>query len=289
MAEAGKQPIIKKVIKKSGGGHHGGSWKVAYADFVTAMMAFFLLMWLLSMTEPEKKMQLAQYFKDFTVFSQEGAGMMQKDFEKMSDIQTTYKPKTSYLPQVGGGGGKEEPKDKVVIPTNETIESMSPFKTFKKNIKTKMAMYKRHINVVQTEEGIKIDIMSLEDEPLFQIGKKEITETMKKILAKLNADILQYVDNKIAIEGHTDAIYFANDKQTNWELSTDRASEVRRELEKMGFNSDRLLSVTGYASTKPLIKENPKDTRNRRISFLIYDPSAAKKEVSETKVVRIES
>ena len=287
MAEPGKTPIIRKVKKVIGGGAHGGSWKVAFADFMTALMAFFLLMWLLSMTEPEKKVQLAQYFKDFTVFTSEGSGLLDKELNRMTDMPTRFKPKVSYLPQVDGQG-QEENKNVLMLPTSTPSNPASPYKTLKKAIKTRMALYKKNINVVETKEGIRVDFMSLEDEPLFEIGQVTLTPLMKKILEKFYKDILSRLENKITLEGHSDAIYYVNDKRTNWELSTGRASEVRRAFENLGFNSDRLSLVAGYASTRPLIPENPKDPRNRRISLTLLDPKKAKDEPTEVKILKLE-
>ena len=288
MAEQGKAPIIRKVKKVMAGGAHGGSWKVAFADFMTALMAFFLLMWLLSMTEPEKKIQLAQYFKEFTVFTSEGSGLMDKELNKMTDIPTKFKPKVAWLPQVEGMG-QEDTKNTLLLPTaRPSSNPASPYKTLKRNIKTRMAIYKKNINVIETEEGVRVDFMSLEDEPLFEIGQVTVTPMMKKIIEKFYNDILSRIDNKITLEGHSDAIYYANDKKTNWELSTGRASEVRRMFENLGFNSDRLSLVAGYASTRPLIPENPKDPRNRRISLTILDPKKTKRETTEVKVLKIE-
>lgn len=293
MAEPNKNIIIKRV-KKSAAGHHGGSWKVAFADFMTALMAFFLLMWLLSMTAPEKKIQLAQYFQDFSVFTSEGSGLLNKELNKMSDTPTQFRPKISYLPQVDGKGqsdakGQSDGKNIILLPTAiPTNNPASPYKTLKKQVKTRMAIYKKNVNVVETEEGVRVDFMSLEDEPLFEIGQITFTPIMKKIVEKFHNDILSRIDNKISIEGHSDAIYYANDKKTNWELSTGRASEVRRMFENLGFDSDRVALVAGYASTRPLITENPKDPRNRRISLTILDPKKIKRETTEVKILKLE-
>ena len=287
MAEQNKNIIIKRV-KKVAAGHHGGSWKVAFADFMTALMAFFLLMWLLSMTVPEKKIQLAQYFNDFTVFSSEGTGLLSKELNKMTDMPALPKPKVAYLPQVDGMGQTED-KNTLVLPTAKpTTNPASPYKTLKKQIKTRLAIYKKNVNTVETEEGVRVDFMSLEDEPLFEIGQATLTPIMKKIIEKFYYDILSRLENKITIKGHSDAIYYANDKRTNWELSTGRASEVRRMFENLGFNTDRLSLVAGYASTRPLIIENPKDPRNRRISITLLDPKKIKRETTEVKILKLE-
>lgn len=287
MAEQNKNIIIKRV-KKVMGGHHGGSWKVAFADFMTALMAFFLLMWLLSMTAPEKKIQLAQYFNDFSVFTSEGSGLLNQELNRMTDMPTRFKPKVAYLPQVDGQG-TEQNTNTLLLPTaTPSTNPASPYKTLKRSVKTRMALYKKNINVVETEEGVRVDFMSLEDEPLFEIGQVTLTPIMKKIIQKFHTDILSHIDNKITIEGHSDAIYYANDKKTNWELSTGRASEVRRLFETFGFDSDRLALVAGYASTRLLIPENPKDPRNRRISLTILDPKKLKRETTEIKVLKLE-
>lgn len=282
MTEPGKNVIIKKVIKKISGGAHGGSWKVAYADFVTAMMAFFLLMWLLSMTEPEKKMKLAQYFKDFTIFSFEGAGIMDRELPKMSDKPSIVRAKIAHLSQVKGGGKPDEKSVNAIVKVSE-FSTISLKKRLKKIIKVRLAGFKSYLNISENEKGVRIDIMSLEDDPLFELGKAELTPIMKKIINKFYDEILRKIENNIIIEGHTDAIYYLNDKSTNWELSTARASSVMRELVNSGFVSDRISMIAGYASTQPIIEENPRDPRNRRISIVIVFPEKEESAV-ENKV-----
>ena len=286
MAEQGKAPIIKKVKKVVGGGGHGGSWKVAYADFVTAMMAFFLLMWLLSMTEPEKKIKMAQYFRDFTIFSQTGSGILDKEIPKLTEKMNEIKPKPSYLSPTPSTSKASTENATTAMPRVLELKDLTVKKRLKKIIKVRMASFKSNIQVTEEEQGVRIDIMSLEDDPLFVLGDTELTPTMKKILGKLYNEIIRMVDNKIMIEGHTDAIYYMNDKSTNWELSTGRALAVRRELEALGLENERIDMVAGYASTRPLITENPKDPRNRRISMVVLFPKIGKP--TETKIVKME-
>jgi chemotaxis protein MotB len=245
--------IIKKVKKVVGGGHHGGEWKVAYADFITAMMAFFLLMWLIAILSPEKKEHMAQYFKEFSFFQNGGAGFMDNNTGVTSGSSGSDKSNfTSEL--VRGGPGQltqEELRDKL-----------------KKDIENKMAQAKDQILVDIFEGGVRIQIIDKEGQPMFSLGSPELTPTAKGIIKVIGKTIIG-MNNDVAIEGHTDALNYSSSHYTNWELSTERASAARKALESEGLDPNRLVRVAGYASREPLIRDNPNDPRNRRISIIM--------------------
>jgi chemotaxis protein MotB len=245
--------IIKKVKAKGhGGGHHGGEWKVAYADFITAMMAFFLLMWLIAIIGPEKKKTMAQYFNDVSIFQNTGAGFFEKKVGIMGDAGT---PKTQSRPGDSVQAGRED-----------------FLKNLKKDIETKLSEVKDQVLLEVFEGGVRIQMVDNEGNPMFALGSTELTGTAKKIL-KVIASNIKAMGNAVAIEGHTDALNYSSNRYTNWELSTERASAARKELESEGFNPNRLTRVAGYASKELLIKDNPNDPRNRRISIiLLYKP-----------------
>ena len=258
MAPKSSKIIIKKVKKGGHGGHHGGSWKVAYADFVTAMMAFFLLLWLLTMTSQEKRARIATYFKTFSLFEKGGTSMlMDKPGGTVGDS--------------GGQFGKletEEGKGASDVP------SFSPEKIqqgIKSEVASKLSDVQDQILVDVFAGGVRIQLVDKEGKSLFPLGGSELSPKAKKILAVI-AENIKSLNNKIAIEGHTDALHYSTSGYTNWELSTERASAARKELEKDGLNPDRLVMVAGYASTQPLIKDNPNDPRNRRISIILLQP-----------------
>jgi chemotaxis protein MotB len=258
MSEAVRKVIIKKVKKNHGGGHHGGSWKVAYADFVTAMMAFVLLLWLLSMVSEDKRIAMAEYFKSFSIFKESG-----KTFQPGSAFVITDHIKKAELKPENvtaalkkamknkGGGGKGPDSEGAQGADSQGLSDQ--------------------VLVDAIDGGVRIQIVDKEGSPMFQLGSAEPTDKAREILASV-AEVIRDQDAKIAIEGHTDAAPFRGDQITNWELSTNRASAARRMLETNGLDPSRVARVVGYADTDLFIKENPKDPQNRRISIIILQP-----------------
>ncbi len=249
----GQKIIIKKVKKGGHGGHHGGSWKVAYADFVTAMMAFFLLLWLITMVAPEKRARVASYFKSFTIFDKAGSSMM---LDQPGGLTGIPGGKFSQLEQKMGKGSSD-------VPTLHEIKER-----LKHEVEAKLADVKDQVMVDIVEGNVRIELVDKDGSTMFPLGGAELTSEAKKIL-RVIADNIADSSRKIIIEGHTDALSYSSSRYTNWELSTDRASAARKELENNGLNPDRLLRVAGYAATVPLIKEDPNDPRNRRISIIM--------------------
>ncbi len=244
--------IIKK--KKKGGvvGHHGGSWKVAYADFVTAMMAFFLLMWLLSMTPQQKKEEIAYYFKHFSLFK-EGSGTNPQAISTQPSSQINIEPAPPSGPATDGD-----------------MQQAEEFKEqTEKEIAERLQNLKDQVAITFIQGGIKVDVMDKVGTPMFALGSTELTADGQKLLALINENI-KNTKYKVEIEGHTDAVTYSTRQYGNWELSTARASAARVALEKDGLDPNRLIRVSGYAATQPLIKENPYDPRNRRISLRLY-------------------
>jgi chemotaxis protein MotB len=255
----GQPVIIKKVRKKGHGGGHGGAWKVAYADFVTAMMAFFLLMWLLAMVSPEKRAGVSYYFKHFNIFDKSG----------LSFVETKVTPKINFMDDQALGKPElslqiEEEEERAL----KSAETLSEH--LKKEIETKLADFKDQIIIDTFEGAVRIEILDKETGTMFQLGSSEISTNGKRILKTISPAIIGS-KRKIAIEGHTDAlVYAASHKYSNWELSTERASVARKELERAGLPPEMLIRVTGYAATEPLVKTNIYDPRNRRISILMF-------------------
>ncbi len=258
MSEAVRKVIIKKVKKKHGEGHHGGSWKVAYADFVTAMMAFFLLLWLLSMVSTEKRAVMAEYFKNFSLFKesgktfQPGSAFVITDHIKKAELKPENVAMSLRKAIRGKGAGQQGAQGKAQGQGQE--EALM-----------------EHVRIDAVDGGVRIQIIDREGSPMFQLGSAEPTEKAREILASV-AEVIKEQDAKIAIEGHTDAAPFRGDQITNWELSTNRASAARRMLESSGLDPVRVARVVGYADTDLLVKENPKDPQNRRISIILLQP-----------------
>lgn len=251
--EERSQPIIVKKKKKKHEAHHGGAWKVAYADFVTALMAFFLVMWLLAMVAPEKKAALADYMKNYNLFKESGASFMDKTSQVLNQPDKGFRVSPQDLSRGSGGGG---------------LSSEELVKKLKKAIEEKLASVKNQVLVDIVDGGVRVQIVDAEGGMMFPSGSSEPTQKAKDIL-KLVAENIQGVSNRIAIEGHTDAAPFKNAQTTNWELSTARASAARRELERNGIESYKIARVVGYADQELLVQEDPKDPRNRRISIIL--------------------
>jgi chemotaxis protein MotB len=245
--------IIRKVNKKSHGGHHGGAWKVAYADFVTAMMAFFLLLWLLSMTSPDQRAALSQYFNSFSLFN-----------EKSQQSGTSMLDKSTGV--LNAGRSVQSESTRMSVEKKADPEELA--KMMRGAIDNKLQAMKNQVLIETTKEGLKIQIVDTEGSEIFRSGSDEPTEKARQII-KLVSENLREKPNRIIIEGHTDSAPFKNAQKTNWELSTSRASAARRELENNGIDPNRIARVVGYADQDPLIKENPKDLRNRRISIIL--------------------
>ncbi len=248
MADKSKSIIIKK-IKKGHEGHHGGAWKVAYADFVTAMMAFFLLMWLLAMVSPEKRAALSEYFKHFSIFEKAGQSFMMEGQQQV--LEKGHEMKTFDFGEGTISLSPEDLKEKL-----------------KKAIEEKLRALRDQAVVDIFEGGVRIQLVDLEGKSMFLPGSAQLTPSAKEIL-KLVGENIKDLPNKIAVEGHTDASPLKTGRITNWELSTDRASSARRELEANGIDPVRIARVVGYADTELLIKDDPHDPRNRRISIIL--------------------
>lgn len=247
--------VIKRVKKRSHEGHHGGSWKVAYADFVTAMMAFFLLLWLLAMIAPEKRIAMSQYFESFSLFQQDqsqhsGTSMLEKS-RGVLEMGRAPTRQSAAIQQDN---------------TKTTPEQLA--KKMRTAIDDRLRAMKDQVLVDTTPEGVRIQIVDHQGSEIFRLGSDVPTEKARQII-RLVSENIKEKPNRIIIEGHTDSAPFRNAQQTNWELSTSRASAARRELENNGVDPGRIARVVGYADQELLVKENPNDLRNRRISVIL--------------------
>jgi len=258
-----KRPIIiKKVKKVEGEGHHGGQWKIAYADFMTAMMAFFLVMWLINMTSEEKRAKIAMYFRTFSIFEKSGGSILEGGTGKPFEQDTK-------------GQSKIVERIEAEVAASATQKNAEKVKQSMKGvIDTQLQQFSDQIMVSTTPEGIRIDLIDKDGNPLFSSGSSYLNRNGKEVL-KVIGSTLNELSNKIVIEGHTDALTYRGDQSGNWALSIERANAARAELIMNGYNPNKISSVVGYAATRPLIKDNPNDSRNRRISILIlYDKVA---------------
>lgn len=296
--------VIKKVKKGGHGGHHGGAWKVAYADFVTAMMAFFLLLWLLNATTEEQKMGISNYF-DPTAISRStrsgsGGVLGGTSITVPGALKSASSPPMISTPQVAR-------------PQAERTESLDPDSDDPENIESRLGSREDEEGTVNQEvveqllrereqqqfedaeaalreaieqtpelseagealqidavpEGLRIQLIDQERVALFPNGSAAMYEQTQALLQKV-AEVIKKLPNKIEISGHTDSSQFApGSTYTNWELSSDRAHASRRVLEANGIPRDRIEKVAGRADREPLVDDNPADPTNRRISIVL--------------------
>jgi chemotaxis protein MotB len=271
----GKRPIIIKKIKKGGHGHHGGAWKVAYADFVTAMMAFFLLLWLLSSASKETLKGLSEYFTPTQgIKDSMGIGF---DGGMTPNIEGTAKGERSNPAITSGHTPSGMVPDNPEKPsTADTDAEDNLFKQGATAIEQAFAQddtvkqYAENVSVTNTPEGLRIDITDTDKYPMFERTSPALTEHGQKILAKLSG-LINKMPNFMAISGHTDASPAETGRMeySNWELSADRAHASRRFLVRSGVEAERTKRVTGMADRELFVPSEPRSPRNRRISILM--------------------
>jgi chemotaxis protein MotB len=274
------QPIIIKRVKKGGHAAHGGAWKIAYADFVTAMMAFFLLMWLLGSTTEGDKKGIADYFASplkVAMFGGSGSGdashlikgggqdlSRQTGQVKAGDVETARK--TVNLKAL-----KEEQRRAERSRLQQLKEKVE--KLISEN--PKIAAFGGQIRLDMTREGLRIQIVDENNRPMFDSGSAVVKPYMRELLRELGY-VLSEVPNRLTLEGHTDAVPFPGGERgySNWELSADRANASRRELIAGGLPDARVLRVQGLASSKLLDSQSPESPVNRRISIIVMNRDA---------------
>ncbi len=248
-----EQTVIRVVKRKKGhGGHHGGSWKVAYADFVTAMMAFFLVMWIMGMEQNVKDM-VQGYFNNPIGFKKaQSAG---KNFMSVANSPTNMNV------------------ERVILMSREEQERQ--FREVRRQIlaelerEEELAGLADQIEILITDEGLRIELV--EDaggETFFPFSSARLKPSADRLIRVL-APELDALENGIILEGHTDAVPYGRRSYSNWDLSTDRAHAARRALEEQGYRGAKVLEVRGYADRHPRIPADPYDPRNRRISMLL--------------------
>ena len=274
------QPIIIKKIKKGGHSAHGGAWKIAYADFVTAMMAFFLLMWLLGSTTEGDKKGIADYFQTpLRVAMAGGSGS--------GDADSIIKGGGEDITRSGGQVKKGD-----VEADRKTINHKAAKAEFERaeagrlrELQTrldselrnnaKLAQFQAQIKIDMTRDGLRIQIVDDQARPMFDSGSAFVKDYMRDVLRAIGS-VLGDVPNRLTLEGHTDANPFGSGERgySNWELSADRANASRRELLAGGLSEDRVLRVQGLASSQPFLRDDPKAPSNRRISIIVLNREA---------------
>ncbi|MEL6126938.1 MAG: flagellar motor protein MotB [Pseudomonadota bacterium] len=261
-------PIIKRKKVVKGDGHHGGAWKVAYADFVTAMMAFFLLMWLLSATSDEQREGLADYFAPTVpIHSTTGGGdgpfsgdSIFSEATKLRDGQGASKDRATEENAARGDDGHAPDVSETGLADIDEVEDLMRRRAGESRFGDELL---DHIDTRVTDEGLIIDIHDSTRTPIFNGGTAEPTQRLRDLI-EVVAEVLTLVTNNLAIDGHTDARPVIRDGYSNWELSVDRAHTVRRLLEVTSIDGERVLRVVGHADRQPA-EEGFANPRNRRI------------------------
>ncbi|MGE3774450.1 MAG: flagellar motor protein MotB [Gammaproteobacteria bacterium] len=282
-------PIIVKKIKKGGHGHHGGAWKVAFADFVTAMMAFFMLMWLLGSTTPEQRAAIAEYMNDPLAASGPGGAGKSPVLDGGDGILDGDGPSAfpNHVPgeqdfENPGSGAPSEEKAEEIAAAAERERMESLLEELKKAIEAGQALkpFKDQLLLDITNEGLRIQIVDKENRPMFAVGSPVLQDYTRVILREL-VKVINQVPNRISISGHTDRTpYASSNGYSNWELSADRANAARRELVAGGMPEEKIGRVVGLGSSVLFDKANPFSPINRRISIIVMN-KAAEEAVSE--------
>ncbi|MBW8029253.1 flagellar motor protein MotB [Ferrovum myxofaciens] len=304
MTAEDKRPIVVKRIKKvAGGGHHGGAWKIAYADFVTAMMAFFLLMWLLGSTTKGDLQGIQDYFKTPLKVALAGGS---SSGDSSSIVTGGGKDLTRSEGQVKRG---DHPSTKKIITVKATdadfkrkeqAEELAKLKELKTRIEGVIAhnpnleKFKNQILLDITSEGLRIQIVDRQNRPMFRVGSAQLEPYTRDILREIGKS-LNDVPNFISLSGHTDARPYSVDMKgakggyNNWDLSADRANASRRELIAGGMDPDKVLRVVGLASAVLLNKDDPNDPTNRRISIIVMNKRAEDTARHDGGVIQVEN
>ena len=281
MADDSQRPIVIKRIKKPAGGHHGGAWKIAYADFVTAMMAFFLLMWLLGSTTKGELSGIADYFRTpLKVAMQGGSGSGDsssilkaggRDLTRSDDLQMRR---------------GQRPEERRVLNVKAMQAELARVEMTKLkglqarldqmiDASTVLRPYREQLLVDITTDGLRIQIVDEQNRPMFDSGSAQMKPYARDILLALSAP-LNEVENKISLSGHTDAKPYASGERSysNWELSVDRANASRRMLVAGGIADGKIKRVVGMASAVPFDPVDPLSPANRRISIIVLSKQA---------------
>ncbi len=261
--------IVKKRKHKGHGGHHGGSWKIAYADFMTAMMAFFLVMWLISISSPKELIQIAEYFRT----------------PLATAVSTGPRISNSDSPIPGGGDDYTQKQGEVKREPNiDELKKRMEQARLKKlrgdldqliEADPKLRALRPHLKIDLVQEGLRIQIIDSQNRPMFKTGSADVEPYMRDILRGI-APVLNGIPNRISLSGHTDDFPYAGGEKgySNWELSADRANASRRELVIGGLDDGKVLRVVGMAATMRMTDRGPDDAINRRISLLVLNKQA---------------
>ncbi len=294
MSDDSQRPIIVKRIKKGGHGHHGGAWKIAYADFVTAMMAFFLLMWLLGSTTRADLQGISEYFQTplkVSLMGGSGAG----DTTSIIKGGGTDLTRADGQKKAGDHTSGRKVTDTKQLEAQLARAEMERLRLLKDKVEAAIAanpvlsQFRHQLLIDITTEGLRIQIVDEQNRPMFAIGSAELQPYTREIVREIGA-LLNDVPNRIGLSGHTDATqYFGGERgYSNWELSADRGNAVRRELLAGGMQESRIARVIGLASSVLLNPTDAHDPVNRRVSIIVMNKKAEEAAMNDGGVVEAE-
>ena len=278
------QPIIIKRVRKGGHGHHGGAWKIAYADFVTAMMAFFLLMWLLGSTTEGDRKGIADYFNAPLKVSLLGGGTGSGDASHVIRGGGTDLSRSEGQVKRGDVQAPRKTVQLKALKAEQKRAEAERLEALKNRVESvlaanvKLAALKSQIRLDMTPDGLRIQIVDEQNRAMFDSGSSIVKPYMRDLLREI-ASVLAEVPNRLTLEGHTDSQPYGGGERgySNWELSSDRANASRRELIAGGLPEDRMLRVQGLASSVPFDGAEPQGAVNRRISIIVMNREAERR------------
>ncbi|MEM1053722.1 MAG: flagellar motor protein MotB [Pseudomonadota bacterium] len=279
--------IVKKITIEEGG-HHGGAWKVAYADFVTAMMAFFLLLWLLGATEENQRKGIADYFSPTLVKTrQQSAGSAEgmlggsslTDVDNYPNAMGQTGTQTITVPRGKTGGPKEggrEGQFEERVLEGKTLQEIKNEILKELRGSEELSRYAKQVKVMRAADGIRIDLVDDANFSMFALGTTILTPEARRIIEVIG-EIVATETKPLILRGHTDSLPYRDGVQANnWSLSAGRAEATRQQLIRSGIPQGRFARIEGVAETEPLIADNPADPRNRRISLLLLEDSGGR-------------
>jgi chemotaxis protein MotB len=286
MAEESQRPIVVKRIKKGGHAKHGGAWKIAYADFVTAMMAFFLLMWLLGSVSKGDLKGISEYFNTPLRTALMGGS---STGDAKSVIPGGGTDLTARAGQVHKGDVEPRQLDENVLDAELDAREAARLAELKEKLEQaieanpKLAPFRKQILVDLTPEGLRIQIVDEQNRPMFATGSSTLAAYTRDLLGEIGI-ILNDVPNRVSLSGHTDAASFGSGERgfSNWELSADRANSARREMIAAGMADSKVLRVVGLASAVGFPGALPLDAVNRRISIIVLNRRTEKAITAES-------
>lgn len=281
MSDDSQRPIVIKKIKKGGHGAHGGAWKIAYADFVTAMMAFFLLMWLLGSTAKGDLSGIAEYFATPLKVAMQGGSGSGDASSVIKGGGTDISRKMGQVKKAEDAVVKKKSLNleaaKAELKRQESLKLAGLKEKLEKTIDANplLKQFKKQLMLDITKEGLRIQIVDEQNRPMFDSGSAHLKPYTQVILREIGK-VLNEVENRITLSGNTDSTPYSGGEggYSNWELSADRANASRRELVAGGLGEGKILRVVGLAAAVPFDPDNPASPANRRISILIMNKDA---------------